>query len=244
MNVKKLMAMAIIGTMCISGVACTQTPVTESSVAESSIAESESAEVDVQPDSWYKATNIEITSIEFTDAEFIETRDGDLLPTVANDTDVHFVLTSPDLISSGIVNNITIQWVSFDEEGVATTMDALDASNYNVEVDEATNTLTITFNDGVVEEGETKAFTICGVGEINPELMYADKGFIAIVIVGDTSAISFNDDNTANASVATEETTEITEASETSTDESADESTDESTEETVEETTEETEEEA
>lgn len=224
MNFKKIMATAIIGTMCLSGVACSKQLPAETTPTSASAEISTTAPVKQYTGSWYRATGFELTSIEFTGSTMATTKDGESLPQVAEDKDVKLVVVSPELVSAGINKNIDVQFISFNADGVADKMDGLQPEQYTVTTDEATGTLTITFNDDIVEEGKTAAFTISATCDINPELMYADKGFVAIIVVGDATKVSFN--NAGQASEPTEsssaesgessETSETSEASETS----------------------------
>lgn len=216
MNFKKIMATAIIGTMCLSGVACSKQLPAETTPTSASAEITTTAPVKQYTGSWYRATGFELTSIEFTGSTMATTKDGESLPQVAEDKDVKLVVVSPELVSAGINKNIDVQFISFNADGVADKMDGLQPEQYTVTTDEATGTLTITFNDDIVEEGKTAAFTISATCDINPELMYADKGFVAIIVVGDATKVSFNNAGQASEPTESSESGESSEASETS----------------------------
>lgn len=206
MNVRKILATALIGTMCLSGVACSKTLPSETTPSSAVVTTTNN----VTTDEWYRAVGLDITSIEFTGATIAPTKDGENLPVIPNGQQVRLTIVSPTLTAE-IAQNSDVQCITFDENGVAQELKMLNADQYAYSFDNGT--LVIAVAENVVQEGQTLAFTFSVVSNDG------QTGLLAICIAGDASQVSFKEAVTSGTTTSetTVETTETTvETSETS----------------------------
>ena len=180
MSFRKLMATALIGTMCLAGVACSKTLPSETTP---STVITSSAPASTQ-DTWYRATNFSIGNIAFEGAELKTTKDGDILPQVSLGSPVKFTVTSPT-ITQDYVEGVMVQAITFTADGVAENLMGLQSSDYTVTLSEDGQTLTIQVNADVVPADKTTAYTMSLVNSAGT------SGVIAVVIVGDATQVSF-----------------------------------------------------
>lgn len=207
MSFRKLMATALIGTMCLAGVACSKTLPSETT--PSAVITSSSAPASTQ-DTWYRATNFSISNIAFEGAELKTTKDGDILPQVALGSPVKFTVTSPT-ITQDYVEGVMVQAITFTADGVAENLMGLQTSDYTVTLSEDGQTLTIQVNADVVPADKTTAYTMSLVNSAGT------SGVIAVVIVGDATQVSFQAAVEGGTSESASSTVESSgEASETS----------------------------